>query len=219
MDKFDELLEKDKCLYSSLYLDINNAIDKIEPFIDKSQINKRFFFKNKDLLREYLDILIAAEKDVNSKSFFKKSATKNTNLKLIESYKSKHLNTFKTLKQCTDCKCFSCIDNCKFDSCDSCINEGRIVSCDKTRTSVSIFDNTYKIDLRNNDTNSIEYFNVLGIVQDIKNDQRYILMENINTNQKMVMYLNYTVRGQEYGEIKNGEDFDYAIESYENSII
>ena len=47
MDKFDELLEKEKGLYSSLYLDVNDAIDKIEPFIDKSQLNKRFFFKNR----------------------------------------------------------------------------------------------------------------------------------------------------------------------------
>lgn len=219
MDKFDELLEKEKGLYSSLYLDVNDAIDKIEPFIDKSQLNKRFFFKNKELIREYLDILIAAEKDVESKGFFKKSSAKDTNLKLIESYKSKNLKTLKSLKQCTDCKCFSCINTCDFDSCDSCINEGRIASCDKTRTSVAIFNNTYKIDLKNNNTNSIEYFNVLGIVQDIENDKRYILMENINTNQKMVMYLNYTLKGQDYGEITNGEDFDYAIESYENSLI
>ena len=217
MGKAEDFIKREKENYGKLYTDIAYAVDKVSPFIDSDILNRRKYYTRLKVVKKYIELLNSAETELNSKKgFFAKLGSNNDKyITLLEDYRDDNKDSLKILKRCQKCQCLDCVAECKFDSCDGCAHYGRISFCDKKRVCVYTYNNAYTLDLENQDTGRDDRFNVLAIVQDVLKDKRYIIMENIRTNEKFVLYYFCELKGDRYEEITNEEDFNFAVDAYE----
>lgn len=215
MSKADDFIRKEKDKYGKLYTDISYAIDKVAPFVDSDVLNRRKYYTRLKVAKKYVELLSSAETELNSKGFFAKLGNNDKYIHLLEDFKHDNKESLNILKGCQKCQCLDCVATCKFDSCDGCAHYGRIASCDKKRTCVYTYNKTYTLDLENQETGKDDRFNVLAIVQDVLQDKRYIIMENVRTNEKFVLYYFCELTGDRYEEIASEEDFNYAVDAYQ----
>ena len=210
-------LSKKLAEIKSLYSDVIFNLDEIESFVDKENLNSRKYIKYLPILDEcqdYIEDIISKE---HIKGFLNRILSSNDEeVKNLRIYIKSKENIFVQLKACTKCKCFKCDDNCKIEACDRCEIGGKIDFCDNDKVIVYTFLNR-TLQFRNNKTDEINTYNVLGIVQDLEYDQLFKIIEF--NKQKYVLYFYPKLSGDSYGEIKNAEDFNFAVKAFDDTYV
>lgn len=201
--------------YKKIYTDIIFALDEIKPFVDDKTLNKRKYIKIIADLKKYIKMLEDHQRKEKKRTFINKIFSSNENsLYQIEQFKAENTKKFNQLKDCSKCKCFNCTLDCKMESCNRCEPSGKVKSCDNKTNSVYVFKDK-KIYLANDRTGETNLWSVLGIIQDLEYNQYYIIVEL--KDEKMVLYYYPGISEDEFGEISDIEDFNFAIECFENA--
>jgi len=216
MAKDMEFIEEERRHWGKVFTDITYAISEVSSFVDEDQLKRRRYYSKVNILNEYMDKLNSSEIDSKKKSFFDKLKG-DDNSNDLRDFKSKNFSTFKQLESCSKCQCLNCAFECKFKSCSGCKEGSVIKACDKEKGNVRIYDN-FKVDLTNNDTGQMNKYKVLAIVENCQLDKLYILLENIyDSEDKLILYYYPGIKSDNYGEITDSEEFDFVVETYQQS--
>lgn len=214
MSKSNEFIKAEKDLYGKLYVDITYAIDNISPFLEESNLKLRKYVINMPLLKKYVELINSAEQEIN-KSGFLNLFNNNKYIDLLQSYKNDHKDNFEQLKKCSSCACLNCSSTCKFDNCIGCKKSSKIASCDHKKINLTLHDN-FVLNLTNNNTGESDRYLVLSTLQNVELNQKYIIIENIKTKEKFILYYYPGISEDSYGEITNPEEFDYIASVYQS---
>lgn len=210
---FEKYLEDEEKNSGKLYSDIIFALDEIQDFVSKQQLEARKFVEYLPTLKSYVDMIKNSQIDSHCKGTFEKLfSSNNSTQSSMEKFKNDNSEKFATLRNCVKCKCLNCADECIMEGCNRCDKYGYIASCDKKTTSVYIFKNK-KLELCNNKTGQTDMYNVLAIIQDKEYNQLFILIES--RGEKFVLYYYPGTSEDTYGEVTDVEDFNFAIDAYE----
>jgi hypothetical protein len=214
MSKSEEFIKDEKELYGKIFVDISYAIDNISPFLNDVALNKRKYTVRLPHLKKYIDLLNSAEVQVSKESFFDLFKS-NKYIALLEVYKHDNSEDLDQLKNCSKCVCLNCTVDCDFDSCLGCKKGSHIASCDHQKINVTLHDN-FMLDLNNNNTGEQNRYLVLAVLQDIKEDKKYIVIQSIKDKQIFILYYYTGISEDTYGEISNATEFDYVNATFES---
>ncbi|MEQ8153353.1 MAG: DUF1292 domain-containing protein [Clostridiaceae bacterium] len=208
-----EIITKEKDKWGKIYTDIFYAIDSISPFLSDDFLKKKKFYVKGNILKEYIDLLEEQEQKGNKKGFL--SMFSSPDMSSINSFKSKNSDTFTQLENCSKCECLNCVAECSFKTCTGCKRNSFIQKCDHEKINVR-FHSGFTLDLTNNDTGKQNRFKVLATLEDCKKDQQYIIIENISDpDDRYILYWYPGIKEDTYGEITDGEEFDFIAEAFE----
>lgn len=223
----DKILEIELNESKTLYSEVIYAIDEIGEFVPQQELKRRRCVKFLPTIKTYIDMIEKAIVEEERKSTFSKLFSSNKkSIELIEDYKRDNQEAFSETKNCMKCKCFKCAKSCKMENCNRC-EQGtgcRIVSCDNDTKAVYLFKNK-KLRLTNDKTGEDDYYNVLGIIQDLESikynnelpgyGQFYIIIEL--HGEKFTLYYYPGIDEDTYGEISDVEDFNFATQAFEEA--
>lgn len=214
MGRVEDFLKNDKSKYGKTYVDINYAIDNISPFLDKDLLMNRKYVTKISTLKKYIDLIQASELEINKGGFFSKF-NNNKYIDLLNDFKKDNFVTLTQLEKCSKCKCLNCTASCKFDSCMGCKSNSNIISCDHKKVNVTKYD-SFTLNLTNDKTGKSDKYTVLSTLQDIEVDQKYIIIENMITKEKFILHYYPGISEDEYGEIKDSEEFDFIVSTFQS---
>ncbi|SHE66497.1 DUF1292 domain-containing protein [Clostridium fallax] len=215
MSKDLDFIKNEKDLWGKIFVDINYAIDNISPFIEEKNLNRRKYYIKKDILKKYINLLDSAESELSFKKSFFSFLKDNKYENLLSSYKNDHRSDFNQLRNCDKCACLNCIKECSFNSCLGCKSGSYIKKCDKEKINITVYEN-WILDLTNNNTGISNKYKVLGTLEDCQLDRHYIVLQNImDSNDKFILYYYPGISEDNYGEITDGEEFDFVVETFE----
>lgn len=214
MNKTEEFITHEKEIYGKVFSDVAFAIDNVSGFLEPKILeNRKYIHKNK-ILSRYMELLDSAEAELKKNgilSMFKGDKY----IDLLESYKNDNKEEFEQLYSCSNCQCLNCTHQCSFESCHGCTRGALIASCDRKITNVSLHQN-HNIRLTNNNTGEDDNYNVLAIVEKCNAGKKFIIIENIRTKEKFILYFYPGISEDSYGEITDENDFNFAAEAYDN---
>lgn len=218
MSKTEEFILSEKEYYGKIFSDIAFAIDEIADFVDSGTLKNRKYHSRQAILKKYMELLDSAEAESKKKGFISGLFDGDKYIGLLKDYKKDHEEELEQLKNCSNCQCLKCTASCKFDTCIGCSNGKYVASCDHKKANVVFFDKSQYSTLRltNNNTGVEDTYTILAIVQDAEKDKRYILIENIMSKERFILYYYPKLPEDDYGEITNEADFNFAAEAYEN---
>lgn len=214
MDKVYQFIKLEKDKYGKIFVDISYAIDNVSPFLDKKILARRKYTAKIPTLKKYIELIESAESELDTKKFFKKLKG-DKYISLLESYKNDHLESLSQLEKCANCECLSCTADCKFDSCLGCKIGSKIAYCDREKINVTKHNN-FSINLVNDRTGENNRYTVLSTLQDIKLDKKYIIVENLLSKEKFILYYYPGISEDSYGEISNAEEFDFIVSTFQS---
>lgn len=210
---FEKFIDSEQEDYGKLYSDVIFALEEIEEFVPKEQLAERKFIEYLPVLKTYLDMLKNTEVDNNSRGTFGKLFHSHSSAEeTIEGFKAQNFDKLNQIRSCISCKCLTCPSECIMEGCNRCDKSGRVAKCDKKTTAVYTFTNK-KLELNNNKTGENDIYNVLAIVQDKGYNQLFIIIEL--RGEKFVLYYYPGISEDTYGEISDVEDFNFALNAYE----
>jgi len=210
---FEKFIENEKADSGKLYSDVIFALEEIEAFVPRERLNQRKFVEYLPVLKTYSDMLKKAEVDNNNKGTFRKLFhSHSSDESILEDFKNKNLDKIDQIKCCVTCKCLTCPSECIMEGCNRCDKSGLVAKCDKKTVAVYTF-TTKKLDLNNDKTNESDTYDVLAIVQDKSYNQLFIIIEL--RGEKFVLYYYPGISEDTYGEISDVEDFNFALNAYE----
>jgi hypothetical protein len=210
---FEGFIEKETEDSGKLYADVIFALEEIGEFVPKEQLQERKFVEYLPVLKRYIDMLKDAEIDNHDKGVFGKLFSwNNSQSAVIEKFKLENVEKFDQIRSCVNCKCLTCPSECIMEGCNRCEKGGRVAKCDRKTTCIYTFTGK-KLHLTNNKTGEPNVYNVLSIVQDKEYDQLFIIIE-LN-GEKFILYFHPGVSEDTYEEISDVEDFNFALNSYE----
>jgi len=214
MSKLGEYISKEKEKYGSIYSDITYAINEIEPFIDSKILRQRKYTTHLPILSKYMSLIDSVEADSGKEKFlgFLKD---DKSINVLEEYKNEHYGDIIQLEKCHKCECLNCPKECSFDTCLGCREGSKVVSCDHNKMCTVFFDN-FVIPLNNDSTDEVNDYEVLAVVQDVSIDKRYILLDGVDIDNKLVLYYYPGISSTTYGEITNEQEFDNVISIYQS---
>jgi hypothetical protein len=207
-----EFLKTEKDRYGKIYIDLTYAIDNIAPFIDNKELYNRKYVAKLPVLKKYIELIEAAQGELNKKSAFSRFFSDNKYIDLLESYKLDNMETLAQLENCGRCVYRNSMED-RFDGCLGCKSGSRIVYCDK-KISVRLHNN-WILDLTNDRTGAADRHNVLATLQDIELDRKYIIIENLMTKEKFILHYYPGISEDSYGEITDPEEFDFIVSTYQ----
>lgn len=213
MSRAEDFLKSEKDKYGKIYVDINYAIDNVSPFLEKDSLKNRKYVSKVSTIKKYIDSIEAAELEIKTGSFFSKF-NNDKYVDLIKSFKKDNLESLNQLEKCSQCKCLNCTASCKFDNCIGCKSGSKIIFCDHKKINVTKHDN-FTLDLTNNDTGNSDRYIVLATLQDVELDRRYIIIENISSKEKFILYYYPGISKDDYGEITDAEEFDFIVSTFQ----
>ena len=218
MSKTDEFISSEKSYYGKIYTDISFAIDEVQDFLDKDIFRNRKYVSRQPLLKKYIDLLDAAKSEEKDKGFFGNLFNGDKYTGILKDFKNDRHEEFNQLEKCTKCECLKCMAACKFDSCNGCRNGEHITFCDHEKTNIALFDGSEDsmIELVNNKTGEDDKYEIMAIIQNALNNRRYIVIENVHDRERFILYYYPKISEDEYGEITDETDFDFAASEYEN---
>ena len=214
MSKSEEFIKNEKEIFGKIFVDISYAIDNISPFLDDVALNKRKYTVRLPHLKKYIDLLNSAQVQVSKESIFDIFKS-NKYIDLLEVYKHDNSEDLDQLKNCSKCVCLNCTAQCSFDSCLGCKKGSHIASCDHKKINVTLHDN-FMLDLNNNNTREQNRYLVLAVLQDVKEDKKYIVIQNMKDKQIFILYYYTGISEDTYGEISNATEFDYVNATFES---
>jgi hypothetical protein len=214
MGKAEEFLKSEKDKYGRIYVDINYAIDNISPFLEKDSLRKRKYVSKVSTIKKYTEAIETAELEIKKSSFFSRISN-DKYVDLIKSFKRDNLETLNQLEKCSQCRCLNCTADCEFDSCMGCKSGSNIVSCDHRKINVTKHDN-FILNLTNDKTGGSDRYFVLATLQDAVLNRKYIIIENILSKEKFILYYYPGISEDNYGEITDGEEFDFIVSTFQS---
>ncbi|MBV7275410.1 DUF1292 domain-containing protein [Clostridium sp. PL3] len=214
MSKANEFLKSEKNSYGKIFVDINYAIDNVSPFLDESILKRRKYVAKLPVLKRYIELLQTAECEINKGGFFSKFGN-DKYIDLLDDYKRDNTESLSQLVKCSQCQCLNCTANCRFDSCLGCRDNSNIVFCDHKKVNISKPDN-FILNLTNNRTGIDDRYVVLGVIQDVDRDSKYIVIENIINKEKFILHYYPGISEDTYGEITNPEEFDFVVSTFQS---
>ncbi len=207
MNKTEDLINAEKDHYGKIYVDVTYAIDNIRPFLEADVLKSRKYTVKLTVLKKYIDLLNSAEADYKKGGFFSRlNSDKYTNI--LSEYKNDNSDNFTQLKNCSSCACLNCTAECKFDSCSGCREGSHIQNCDHKKINITLHD-TFFLNLTNDRTGEDDRYKVLATLQDAELDKKYIITQNIGTDEKFILYYYPGIVEDTYGEISDAEEFDF----------
>jgi hypothetical protein len=213
MGRAEDFLKKEKERYGKVYVDLTYAIDNISPFLEREELNQRKFVTKLPVLKRYIELIESAEREVSKKGGFLSFFNDDKYTDLLNSYKKDNADVFNQLENCNKCVHKNSTSN-KFDGCLGCRENSRIAYSDNERINVTFHDN-WILTLNNDRTGDIDRHKVLATLQDIQRDQKYIIIENLRTDEKFVLYYHPGISEDSYGEISDPEEFDFIVQTYQ----
>ncbi|HEY5561322.1 MAG TPA: DUF1292 domain-containing protein [Clostridiaceae bacterium] len=214
MGKAEEFLKEERKYYGKIYAEISFAIDNTSTFLSEEDKKKRKFIVKLPSIKNYVDIIEASLGELKQeglRSIFK--GDKYTSL--VKSYKSDNEASLKQLEKCYSCSCLNCISLCKFESCHGCREASNIESCDHKKINVSKY-TSFTIDLINSKSGRMDKYKVLATLEDCNKNKKYIILQNLKDfNDKYILYYDTGIHEDTYGEIKDVEEFDYILTTFE----
>ncbi len=172
-----------------LYSDIVFEMESLNGFVSEDTLSRRKYIHYLNIVRECSD-----DKDK------------------IKS--EENIEILRQLANCQKCKCFKCNKECNADGCNRCEPGGMVVQCDNTISTVYDFTRkTFK--LKSNKLKSTANYQVLAIIEDIEYKEFFVVLRL--GNKKYLAYYYPEVGGDTFSEIKDIEDFNFAIKVFENS--
>lgn len=211
MGRAEDFIKKEQDDLGSLLYKVNGAIAEIAPFIEEETLKNRKYYSRLDTLKEYtrfLDVMMGKEKKDGIFGFLNDSRR----ITEIEKEKRKYILHIKQIEKCTECKCLNCIKTCKFDGCEGCREKAFVRECDKEAYN-TVFHKDFILDL-DKDGRSSRY-NVLATMQNIEINQRYIIIQDINSGEKFILHYYPGISNSDYGEITNPDEFDFVVKNFE----
>ncbi|MBA5851411.1 DUF1292 domain-containing protein [Clostridium sp. cel8] len=213
MNKIDKFIDSEKNYYGKIFVDISYAIENVSPFLDKQLLNRRKYIVKIGTLKRYIDLLESCKSETQ-KSKFLNIFKSDKYISLLKDYKNDNLESLNQLDKCSKCKCLNCIVNCKFDGCLACKNDSNIAYCDKKKINVSLHDN-FVLYLRNNKTGKDGTYNVIATLQDIELDRKYIIIQDLESSEKFILYYYPGISEDSYGEITDPNEFDFIVSIFQ----
>ncbi|WP_446898236.1 DUF1292 domain-containing protein [Clostridium sp. LBM24168] len=214
MSKISEFINSEKEHYGKIFVEINYAIDNIAPFIDKKILIRRKYSTKINALKKYIDLIESTESEINHGSFFNKFKG-DKYISLLKGYKHDNLESLNQLEKCSKCQCLNCTSDCKFDSCLACKENSNIISCDREKINVTVHDN-FTLELTNNKTNKNDKYYVIAVLQNIELNRKYIIIQNILTKEKFILYYYPGISEDNYGEITDADEFDFIVSTFQS---
>ena len=205
--------EQDK--YRELYAKIVFALDEIHDFLSEDDLKRRRFVRLLPVLKNYSDMLDESAEDEKKAGIFGRLFHKSGKSPSVGEYRRRNADAFLQLEDCARCKCLNCVRDCKMEGCSRCEpgHGCRVASCDNKESAVWTY-GFKSLDLQNNATGRTETFEVKAVVQDLAYKQRYIILEN--NGGKIVLYYYPGLKGDDYGEVTDADDLNFAVKAYEN---
>lgn len=194
--------------YREAYSKLVFAMDDIKDFVDEAALNRRRYVQYLPILKEYVDkleLLCGGNK------------APKTLPEDVRQFREQHAEELEKLRDCAQCQCAKCSKECGMSGCDRCepAQKCHIIYCDNKTTAVYAFDGKTAT-LTNNDTGMVEELRVLAVIEDVEYKQFYIVFER--NSEKLVLYFYPGVSSDNYGEIKDEEDLDFAVKAYEKAV-
>lgn len=214
MGRAEDFLKNERERYGKVYVDLTYAIDNVSPFLENGELNKRKYVTKLPVLKKYIDLIESAEREVHKKSGFLNFFNDDKYIDLLNSYKHDNSEALNQLEHCSNCVYRNCSED-KFDSCLGCRENSKIVFCDHEKINVTFHDN-WILTLNNDKTGDIDRFKVLATLSDIVKAQKYIIIKNLRTDEKFVLYYFSGISEDSYGEITDAEEFDYIVSIYQS---
>lgn len=172
-----------------LYADLVYVIDSLDGIVSKNTLNRR----------KYIHYLYTVKECFDNKDKIKSK---------------KNLEILTQLVNCQKCKCFRCDKECITDGCNRCEPGGLVFQCDNDISTVYHFkDKTFT--LKSNKLKRTDTYQVLAIIQDVKYNEYFIVLSS--NEKKYIAYYYPEVGGDAFSEIKDIEDFNFAIKTFEES--
>ncbi|WP_438265117.1 hypothetical protein, partial [Clostridium tyrobutyricum] len=213
MSKVDEFINHEKTHYGKLFVDISYAIDNVSPFLDNVILSRRKYVVKLAILKKYMDLLESTESEIKHGSFFNKFKS-DKYIYLLNTYKEDNLESIEQLKNCSSCQCLNCTIDCKFGSCLACKSDSFIAYCDRKKINVTKHYN-FNLTLTNNKTNQDSKYTTLATLQNVGNDKKYIIIQDIITREKFILYYYPGISEDNYGEITDPGEFDFIVSTFQ----
>lgn len=193
--------------YREIYSKLVFGIDDIKDFVDEAALNRRRCVKYLPILKEYVDkleLLCGGNKAPKELP------------RDVRQYREEHAEELEKLRDCAECKCAKCSKECGMSGCGRCdpAEKCRVIYCDNKTTAVYRYDGKTAA-LTNNDTGMAEELRILAVIEDVQYKQFYIVFER--GGEKLVLYYYPGVSSDNYAEIKDEEDLDFAVKAYEKA--
>ncbi len=214
MGKAEDFLKHERERYGKVYVDLTYAIDNVSPFLEREELNRRKYVTKLPMLKKYIELIESAEREVHKKGGFLSFFNNDKYIDLLNSYKHDNAEALNQLEHCSKCVHRNCTED-KFDGCLGCRESSRIVYCDHEKINVTFHDN-WILTLNNDRTGEVDRHKVLATLQDVVKNQKYIIIENLRTDEKFVLYYYPGLSEDSYGEITDAEEFDYIVSTYQS---
>jgi hypothetical protein len=214
MGRSEEFLKQEKERFGKVYVDLTYALDNVAPFLEKEDLNSRKYINKLPVLKKYIDLIETAQRESSKKSGFFGFFNDDKYIDLLNSYKKDNADSLNQLEHCAKCSHIKCTEP-KFDGCLGCRENSRIVYCDNEKINVTFHDN-WMLSLNNDRTGELDRHKVLATLQDIQKDQKYIIIENLRTDEKFVLYYEPGLSEDSYGEIHDEDEFDFVVQTYQS---
>lgn len=195
-------------VYREAYSKLVFALDDIRGFVDEAALNRRRCVEYLPILKEYVDkleLLCGGNK------------APKTLPDDVRRFREQHAEELEKLRDCANCRCAKCSKECGMSGCERCepAQKCRVIYCDNKTAAVYAFDGKTAT-LTNNDTGMAEELRVLAVIEDVEYKQFYIVFER--GSEKLVLYFYPGVSSDNYAEIKDEEDLDFAVKAYEKAM-
>lgn len=215
MNKTLDFITSEKDYFGKIFVDVSYAIDNITPFIDKKTLNTRKYIVKLPILEKYVELLNSAEAESSKKGKFLGLFQNDKYIDLLNDYKRKNKDSFDQLDKCSKCSCLNCSSSCSFNSCLGCRSASFINQCDHNKLNITVHDN-FTLDLTNDRTGKADKYIVLATLQDCEEDKKYIVIKNVLSSEKFILYYYPGIVEDSYGEINNPEEFDLVVATIES---
>ncbi|NKF06344.1 DUF1292 domain-containing protein [Clostridium gasigenes] len=217
MGKDLDFINKERDYWGKIYTDITYSISETSPFLEESTLMKRKYYSKISILKDYIKKLDDSEfKDSKKPKFLSLFKNDDSTSTLID-YKTSNRDAFKQFENCSKCTCLNCVRECEFKSCMGCKPSSFIKKCTDNKINIRKHDN-FTLDLTNNDSGIASTYKVLATLEDCSLDKLYIILENIvDTDDKFILYYYPGISEDNFGEIENESEFNFVLESFEQS--
>lgn len=212
MGRAKDFIENEKNNLGSLLYKINGAISEIAPFIEEDTLKSRKYYSRLEFLKEYTSYLESMLYKEQKDGFFG-FLNDSKRVSEIEKEKRKYNLHIKQLEKCSECKCLNCVKTCDFDSCSGCREKAFVKDCNKEDFN-TVFHEDFIMNLEKEGKGNSRY-KVLATMQNLELDKRYIIIQEINSTEKFILYYYPGISENDFGEITNREEFDLVIKTFE----
>ena len=217
MSKDLDFINKERASFGKIYTDITYAISEVSPFLEESALMKRKYYSKLSILRYYIKKLDDSEFEDSKKPKFLSMFKNDDSNSALLNYKASNRDAFIQFENCSKCACLNCVRECEFKSCSGCRANSFIKKCDDDKVNVRNH-TSFTLNLTNDNTGKKSTYKVLATLEDCTLDRLYIILENtVDSNDKFILYYYPGISDDNFGEIEDADEFDFIVNSFEQS--